>query len=63
MTKKEARLALKTLTSGTLATLTGLKTYDQLDYMLDQKLDRLEHVDVSHCKNWIDVWEALADES
>jgi len=62
MTKKEARLALKTLTSGTLATLTGLKTYAQLDIKLDQLLRRVDSRDVTHCKNWVDVWDVVRDE-
>lgn len=60
MTKNEARHDLVMLSYGTLATLTGIRKFDDLDDMLSAKLDAIEHTDVSECSKWQDVWEKLA---
>lgn len=59
MSKSEAKLELKMLSHGTLGTLTGKSRYVELDDILYSKLDQIDLVDVSQCKNWQDVWEAL----
>ena len=59
MTKNEARRDLIVLSYGTLATLTGLKKYDELDDMLSNKLDAIEQTDVSECSEWQEVWRKL----
>lgn len=63
MTKEEAVEGICGLSCGTLAILTGLKKYDQIDaycrkvagILMDGK------VDVTDCKNWVAVWWALED--
>lgn len=59
MTKNEARQTLAMLSYGTLASLTGVKKYDELDDMLAAKLNVLEQTDVSECSKWQDVWRQL----
>lgn len=60
MTKNEARHALVMLSYGTLATLTGLNKFDELDDLLSAKLDTIENTDVTDCSKWQDVWAKLA---
>jgi hypothetical protein len=63
MTKTEAKTELKLLSSGTIATLTGKRTYDEVDAIINEKLELIDKVDVSNCKTWVDVWELLKQES
>ena len=59
MTKDEAKQSLAMLSCGILGTLTGVSRYDQLDELLNAKLNAVDHVDVSECKTWQDVWEKV----
>ena len=59
MTKDEAVEAIWGLSCGTLATLTGLRTYDQIDAYCRKLTFDLQSVDVTDCKNWVDLWEVL----
>lgn len=60
MTKNEARHALVMLSYGTLATLTGVREFDELDDILSIKLDAIENTDVTECSKWQEVWTKLA---
>lgn len=59
MNKTEALAQLKVLSSGTIATLTGLTNYDAQDSYMQQMYTLLETVDVEECRVWPDVWRAL----
>jgi hypothetical protein len=59
MTNNEAKRSLLSISYGTLATLTGLNKYDELDDLLAEKLDAIDHMDVSDCNCWQDVWNKL----
>jgi hypothetical protein len=59
MTTIEAQRSLVLLSYGTLATLTGIKTFDELDDMLSEKLEAIENTDVTDCSRWQDVWNKL----
>ena len=59
MTTIEAQRSLVLLSYGTLATLTGIRMYDELDDMLYEKLEAIENTDVTDCSRWQDVWNKL----
>lgn len=59
MTTQEAKRELAMLSSGTLGTLTGLRRYDEVDAVLETLRNRIDHIDVSDCKSWIDVYEKV----
>lgn len=60
MTKNEARHTLVMLSYGTLATLTGVKDFVELDDILSAKLEAIENIDVTDYSKWQEVWAKLA---
>lgn len=61
MTNEEAVRELAIISYGSLANLTGLKTYSEIDAFMDPLFDMLLNgeVDVSKCETWVDVWNAV----
>lgn len=69
MTKEQAVKELLFLSHGSLATLTrkerqerGLEaTYDNIDSLFNEKLEKILHdeVNVLECENWLDVWNLI----
>ena len=62
MTKDMAIQAIATLSSGTIANLTKLRRYDEIDAWLNKVYDRiLQAKDDAFitCENWREVLEAL----
>lgn len=57
--KDQAKRDFCLLSYGTLATLTGLSKYDDLDKALEQILDKINNTDISKCQNWADVWQVI----
>ena len=62
MTKDNAITAIATLSSGTIASLTNLKKYDDIDAWLNKVYDRIQQSEddaFTTCKNWREVLETL----
>jgi hypothetical protein len=60
MTKQQAIHEICSISYGTLATLTGKKTYDELDQVTEQLIDKINIADVSGAERWQDVWDLIA---
>lgn len=56
MNKINAKREFSQLSSGTLATLTGKKTYSELDMELENILTFIDNTDISECENWKSIW-------
>lgn len=59
MTKEEAKQALYSLSDGTLASLTGLKYYSDIEEFLADMISSIDYIDVSACQTWQEVWRTL----
>jgi len=56
MTKQQAISAICQLSYGTLGSLTGKRTYDELDQVTVELIDKIGNIDVSGATRWQDVW-------
>lgn len=56
MSKTTAKQELAKLSSGTLASLTGLRHMADIDAVLADMISAIDHADVSDCATWMDVW-------
>ena len=59
MSKATAKKELAQLSSGTLARLTGLRNMADIDAVLADMISAIDHIDVSDCENWHDVWNRI----
>lgn len=61
MTNQEAIKEILRMSSGTIAALKDLDTYDQVDAWVAQAVAKVEKADVSKCGNWADVLTAIGE--
>lgn len=63
MTKEQAIKELGMVSYGTLAGLTGLNTYAEIDRIFDQWIDKIIEgkVDVSKCETWMDIYKLVRE--
>jgi len=59
MTKDEAKNELRCVSYGTWAALTRLSTYEQIDGYYQMMVLKIAELDVSACKNWIDIYKLI----
>lgn len=59
MTKEQAKKELYYLSAGTICTLTGKRLYTEIDEILGNWMDKVDEVDVSECKNWVEVYNLV----
>lgn len=59
MTKQDAMRSICQLSCGTIATLTGIRNYEEQGIFLAQTLDKIETIDTSACESWMDVWNLI----
>lgn len=59
MTTQEAIREILTLSDGTLANLTGLRTYKALQGWSNNIIPVIEAADVSKCRTWVDVAKVI----
>jgi len=60
MTKQHAISEICQLSHGTLGVLTGKRTYDELDQVIVELIDKINVTDVSGATIWQDVWALIA---
>ena len=59
MSKIEAKRELGRLSSGTLARMTGLRRFEDIDAVIADMISAIDHIDVSDCETWHDVWNRV----